>query len=510
MTSNTHGDRLLWLWLALFAGLGVVAGGRWAIPVAAWLVGVFGVRFYRNYRRPIMGYLWVMAAMVAGGSVAWWGATFISNPAWEFAFMALMAPIAMLPFAVDRWVVRRFRRGGVAPFWTTLALPLASTAAALLLVGKSPAGTFGAEAYSQFGWEPVMQLASVTGIWGFTFLIAWFASVVNFAWEAGFAWRRIARGVVTYATVLALVVGFGVSRLWLAPEADESVRVVGLVSETPLADLGEIIDEPSFAAESAAFRQGYLDRTVAAAQRGADIVVWPEGAGLGDESAVAALLAAGSELAAEHGIHLVMPTVVVPADGEGIGANEVRIIRPDGTVGLTHEKYGGNVERLFGERGAAELASVETRHGTLSAIICWDADYPDTVTQAGRMDVDLLFVVSNDWLEVRDIHAEMAVFRAVENGTTVFRAGGSGVSLVADPYGRVLEWADTFDGEYELDALVPLNRTSTLYPHLRDAFGWAAVAGFIVLLAAAWYFGRTHPEPAEPEPSPEPLATVGA
>lgn len=140
--------------------------------------------------------------------------------------------------------------------------------------------------------------------------------------------------------------------------------------------------------------------------------------------------------------------------------------------------------------GPGKLQVLETPYGALSAIICWDADYPDVVSQTGRDDVDLLFVSSNDWDEIENIHARMAVFRAVENGVPLVRQDGTGVSLVADAYGRELSDVDKSDGVLEQDVLVPLNATGTLYPDIRDTFGLAAVLGFVAIVIVTLLKGR--------------------
>ncbi len=172
----------------------------------------------------------------------------------------------------------------------------------------------------------------------------------------------------------------------------------------------------------------------------------------------------------------------------------LHIIDPQGEIALTHVKYGGtDFAVMLGQRDPVprELQALETPLGTLSGIVCWDADYPDTVRQAGRLGIDLLFVPSNDWYELRDVHAQMAVFRAVENGVSIVRQTSNGVSLTADAYGRVLSYADTFQGELEQDLLVPLNATETLYPRIGDAVGWAALLLTALLVMATWIKGRS-------------------
>ncbi len=506
MMQDTRPDQRerFWGWLALFAGFGFFATGRWAVPIAAWLVAIFGIRFFRNYPRAVRGYFLMAAASFVSG-FAWWGATPIEdNPAGELVFLATAALTAPLVFLVDRWVVSRFRRGRRAPFWTTLAFPLVATAGAFVFLGLSPVGTFGADAYTQYGWEPVMQLVSVTGLWGLTFLMAWFASVANYAWESDFVWRKYARGAVAYGIVLILVLGFGFGRLWLSPDAEAEVHVVGITSAADLVRLVDSRDEPTFDAAVAEVHREYLSRTANAAARGAEIVVWPEVAGLGYADQVASLIDNAAELAAAHGIYLVMPTLVMAEGDEVWGDNEVRIFTPEGQIGLTHVKYGGDTAKIYGGDGAKELQTLDTPFGTLSAIICWDADYPNVVSQAGRKEIDLLIVSARDWAPIKDIHAQMAVFRAVENGVPLVRQTSNGVSLAADAYGRELSYVDNFRGVFEQDVIVPLNATTTIYPQIRDTFGWLSVLAFVTLaigtLAKGRYSKRRQREPALHEP----------
>ena len=79
-------------------------------------------------------------------------------------------------------------------------------------------------AYTQHDNLPLMQLASVTGIFGIAFLIAWFASVVNWAWHHDFAWYAIRGGALLYAGVFSLVMLAGATRLALGASEAKSIR----------------------------------------------------------------------------------------------------------------------------------------------------------------------------------------------------------------------------------------------------------------------------------------------
>ena len=93
----------------------------------------------------------------------------------------------------------------------TLVYPIAATALDFFSSNGSPFGTFGAGAYSQRDFLPVMQIASFTGLWGITFIMSWFASLVNYIWENGFKLNRLALTSAGLAVLVGLLLWFGVN-----------------------------------------------------------------------------------------------------------------------------------------------------------------------------------------------------------------------------------------------------------------------------------------------------------
>ena len=76
-----------------------------------------------------------------------------------------------------------------------------------------------------------MQLASVTGMIGITFLMGWAASVANWLWENQRDMTKVRRGVGIFGAVLAVVLIFGYARLNLSPSHDieNTMRVAGII-----------------------------------------------------------------------------------------------------------------------------------------------------------------------------------------------------------------------------------------------------------------------------------------
>ena len=472
------------LWLGLYAVLSLFSIGKYAFPLAAWFAPIFALHVTRQ-RKPLQGALLVALAGYLPALLSFKGATIAAfiHPAADYVFFLVTVLLGSLPYLVDRIVVGWTEdENGRSPFWATLVFPLAATALDYLATGSSAIGTFGASGYSQFGLGPVMQLATLTGIWGLTFVTSWFASAVAWAWSRDFAWRAVRRGAIAVGLVMAVLLGYGGVRLLLNRTPADTVTVGGYSGDASIGALIETLEtsEAAFTDAVIPFHQDYLAQTRQLADQGAQIVLWSEGAGLGLEPQVQALVAEGAALADELDIYLAMPTFTLYPGEDRKPENVMVIADPSGELVLEHVKYGGS-EFEGSLPGPQELQTVETPYGTLSGVICWDADFPAVVAQAGRRGVDLLLIPSHDWFELRNIHAEMAVFRAVENATAVFRQTSHGVSLTSDALGRVRHRQDTFEGQNVQLVEVPLHPGRTLYPILGDWAGIASPFGLIVV-----------------------------
>jgi apolipoprotein N-acyltransferase len=467
-----------YLFLLLAFALNFVAlGGKWNVPIAAWIVPVFALRFYRQSEKPWLDFLLLWLATSIPLIVSWNGATFFPRLG-EIGFFLAIAPVTLLAVVIDRYYHVRFP----AAAWTLLIFPIALTALDFFSASGSPFGTFGASAYTQRGFLPVMQIASVTGLWGITFVMSLFATVVNRFWDGNpspLAW--------TLAGSLVLILSLSLGRTLLPAQPAQTAVIAGfsLPDGTLSTSLNQFND-----GDEAGFRQAMdelhtaeLNQIRALAQDGANIVVIQEGGVIGTTDQIETMIRNAGTLAKEENIYIVLPTFDI---GQTPPVNSVRILDPHGDVVLHHIKYGGNMfEGTL--KGNQILQTVDTPYGKLSAVICWDADFPNIVKQTGAQDVDLLIIPSQDWLGVRDIHSSMATFRAVENGMTVFRQTGQGVSLVSTAYGKVLNRVDSFEepaGDFVSVQKVstPIGSVNTLYPKLGDILGNLMLLGLLGLL----------------------------
>jgi len=478
---------LRYLWLILATVIGFFVGGKWNIPFLAWIAPIFLIRFFRDSEKAGRNFLLMWLAYTVVGFVSWSGATALSqiSPVAEPILFLITTLISLLPYVVDRIYYRRF----ASSFWLTLVFPVVFTAVDFFSTNGSPFGSFGAASYSQSGFTSAMQVASVTGLWGIPFMIGWFVSLVNYVWESGFKFTRLA---LTSFGLLALILGLGFSRTLINSQPEQTAVVAGF--SLPDGKFREVIVKLQ-SGDEAGFRQivdelhtEQLNQIRAMAQQGADIVSLQEGAGIGMTDQVEKLIADTSVVAQEEDIYVILPTVDLEKSPP---ENVVHIIDSNGDVAMSHVKYGGSMfEGSLPGNGV--LQSVDTPYGKLSAVICWDADFPDVVQQVGEQNVDLLFVPSNDWLEIKDIHHSMAAFRAVENGVSIFRQTGQGISSARDIYGREINHVDTFaentTGFTGIQMVeMPIGSVNTPYTSLGDIFGNIMLVGFVGLLIGLFF-----------------------
>jgi apolipoprotein N-acyltransferase len=390
-----------------------------------------------------------------------------------------------LPYLADRLLAYQLKG-----FAATLVFPLAVTGMDFISVTTSPMGSIGAQAYAQHGNLAFLQVLSITGRWGITFLVNWFGAVVNWAWERSFDWPKIRRGLALYAGVMLLVMLFGGARLAYAPAPTGTVRVHGITEvdmQVTLLELNQAKqnDWQAYRKMTADLYERYFEGTIREAKAGAQLVLWPELAAWVASEDEAAFTARGRQIAREEGIYLAMPMGTVHVGDNRPWENKLIVVDPAGQIVLEHYKYGGQTIEGF-KPGDGVLRTAQTPFGTLSGLICWDTDFPSTVRQAGRNGTDILLSPSKDYRGIDPIHARMAVFRAIENGVSVVRQADNGLAVVADPYGRILAAVDHFTASERVTvAQVPANGgVFTLYPVIGDLFGWLAIVG--LALAALW------------------------
>jgi apolipoprotein N-acyltransferase len=483
----TSGTARTGSWIALIVAMILLpfANGAHAIALAAWLAPLFLLRFARAHRI-IVGFPLVLVVQIAALAFQYRG--MVPFPTAIYVTVIITYGVLFtLPYLGDRLLSHR-----LSGFSGTLVFPLILTSIEYL-ISLGPFGSWFGTAYSQYGNLALLQILSVTGLWGVTFLIGWTASAGNAVWEEWTISRRVPRAAVICALVVIFTLLAGGARLALFPPTGKTVRVAGLsridinlhpvpkVVERFFRHLPLAPDEIATIRESsAAVDNDLLNRSEREAKAGARIIFWGEANAPVLKEDENDLIRRGGLLAQRNGIYLGMLLASWHLETTPPLENKIVLVQPDGTPAWEFFKArpvpGG--EAAISIRGDGKLRALDTPYGRLSSVICFDADFPQLLGQAGRLGTDLMLDPSNDWKAIDPWHTRMASFRAIEQGFNLVRHTSQGLSAAFDYQGRQLASMDHYvTTDRVLVAQVPTRGTRTVYGLFGDWFAWACLVG---------------------------------
>jgi apolipoprotein N-acyltransferase len=132
--------------------------------------------------------------------------------------------------------------------------------------------------------------------------------------------------------------------------------------------------------------------------------------------------------------------------------------------------------------GKGGISILDISYGRVASVICADLDYPSLIRQAGICNADLLLIPAQDWAAADPLHTHMAVFRAIENGTSMIKGTGGGLSIAVDPYGRIINTLDYFKStQTKMISCLSRQGVVTMYSKIGDTLAWFCIGGFFIM-----------------------------
>ena len=472
----------------------------------------------------------------------WLGIPFGPAAGW----LALGAYLALYP-AVWVWLMTRFAPetwsqraawallGGIA--WVGLEMVVAR------LFSGFPWNPLGA---SQYKLTPLIQVASITGVYGVSFLVVW-TSLSLFS--AARAMLRVphlrsiwAGELILPLLVVAIIFNLGLRLLRNIPEAPEKTIRVALVQpsipQTLIWDAGS--SDERFA--------GLLKLSRQAVSLRVDLLIWPE-------AAVPKLLRydrptfdAVTGLARENKIWMIIgaddaePRQGAEGKGENEFSNSSFLISPDGKL---MERYRKRNLVIFGEyiplaRWLPFLKWFTPIEGgftpgdrvvpfempnlgaTTAVLICFEDVFPWCARDAASTNTQFLVNLTNDgWFgegAAQWQHAISGLFRAVENRVALVRSCNNGLTCWIDAHGRIRQILRNEAGSPYAPGVMhfelPLKNNDqpgqrTFYNQHGDLFGGMcfAVTALLIVLKL-WPEGRKRAPRKSPENLPRKLISL--
>jgi apolipoprotein N-acyltransferase len=367
-------------------------------------------------------------------------------------------------------------------------------------------------AYTQVWTPAVAEVATVTGMWGVSFLL-----VAANACLVELLAARYARGRLSAAAPsrLALAASTGIGFALLVPVQLEPARSSdgnGHTLRAAVVQSGVWERETGSRGRERVLAE-YRRLTEALAGAAPRLVAWPESAAPGPIPGDLGLANSLIQVARRSGAHLLVGASGADKSRPGgtpvaaEPANTAFLFAPDGRLVDRYDKirllpFNEYVPLRHLVPWPASLASErpDARPGSRATVfdlhaarfgvlICWENLFPDVFRRQAAEDIDFVVSLTNESFVpgrmAREQFLAFNAFRAIENRIPVLRAAATGVSAMIAPNGRVIarlrdERGDDVDAHGTLVADIPLGRARTFYTRHGDWF-----VAVLALLAAA-------------------------
>jgi apolipoprotein N-acyltransferase len=368
---------------------------------------------------------------------------------------------------------------------------------------------------SQYRMLPIIQIASLTGIYGVSFLVVW-TSVSLGAAGLALVCQPTSQSVWAAAGVpllVAVIAGsYGAAKVSSMPKPARQMTVAMVQPGIPQTEIWD-------ASQDKARFQSVLDLSSQALTENPQLLLWPESA---VPDLTPEIQQAIGQLVRQHKIWLVFCAGTDEPSTAGVDQyfNSALLCNPDGQLeGIYHKRrlvifgeyiplvrwlpflkwltpIGGEItpgDRLVD----FDLKNVPAK---ISPLICFEDTFAQEAREHVKPDTDFLVNLTDDgWFghgAEQWQQAATAVFRAIENGVPILRCTNDGLTCWADAQGRLRQILNVDGNVYApgyIIAQIPLrapdDRSQTLYNRLGDWFP-ALCCGLSLLSLAGAFLSR--------------------
>lgn len=349
------------------------------------------------------------------------------------------------------------------PKYAIFIFPIFFTTFEWVLIKFSPDGTAASIAYSQSDLLALVQIASVTGILGITFIVTFIPSVLALSWHHYKETNKLLSTTIPSFIFIVLVFLFGIVRISSSPEKNSTT--VGLV----------VLNENTHSINSVDFQneiqhiKNYAQEITELAKQGARLVVLPERAININEDIDTISINILSETAKQHHITIVTGYTNFK---KGRVRNASLVIDTSGKIVLDYDKV--HLVKVLEDRftSGSEIGLFKFNDLQAGTAICKDLDFPEYVRKYGTNKAIFLCIPAWDFVKDDWLHSRMAILRGVENGFSEIRTARQGRLTISDYYGKVNAEANSSMGQKNtLIGQVSLIRINTIYAQYGDWFG---------------------------------------
>lgn len=382
---------------------------------------------------------------------------------------------------------------------------------------------WGSMGYSQWNNLPAIQIASITGVHGVSFIVVLFNAAVADIIRSCLVWKKQPQDhdssptshqsksvlgfrfshLISIVVVIACIV-YGAHTMSKPVDSDSNIKIALVPGNIPQIEKWDRTYWPQIF-------EKYMRLVKDADAEEPDIIILPETALRGEVFAFEgnSYMKQLKQILAEHEIYLLTGTFYYTPEqkvynsvfllsprSEKLGSYSKIHLVPFGEYVPITRHLPNFIQLPTGfESGKSidlfPIPQVENRQ--MGVVICFESVFPDLFRKFVKKGASVMGILTNDaWFDgtaAPEQHLAMTPFRAVENRTAVFRCANGGISCIIDALGRTVTTPiSASDKESFLVARIPLSdHGGTVYTRYGD---WFPALCFVVSALLILYYHR--------------------
>lgn len=469
--------------------------GLWFLHWVAWIPFLWAIHAQNGKRNLLLSFI---GGTVSNGLIFYWVIKLLPNftnisMSVSIILVFLLCGYLSLVWVVLAWLIPKFSHR-FPETWIWMAPPLL-VALEFIFPQLFPY----MQGVSHYQVIPIIQLSSVTGVYGVSFLI-FLANCVLFRLIRGFRDERkiIFKPLFILFLILASVLLYGYSRMSLY----QSYRSSGKILKTGLIQ-ANLTPEKVQAIGFDQVWKIYRELSREAVEKGSDWIVWSEGEFLIPLDTPAAEISL-TNLSRKLGCPVLLGGYGEKIVGNRyVSLNSAIHVDPDTGMG---QRYDKQILVPFGEYMPFEeyLSFIYSKINWTSRfypgsesvvqplqgipygfLICYEAIYPSLARKAVRRGARLLVNITYDgWFGRTSApyqHLMLAAIRSAENGIPMVRLSATGITTTVDALGRMKPLSTLYKRQVLVHPVTMVHLPS-VYSRIGDVFAWLCLVLIVLVV----------------------------
>ena len=327
---------------------------------------------------------------------------------------------------------------------------------------------------------PILQIISLFGTFFLSFIIALFASILDYSIEIYQKEKKVSKFIHYYIFINIIIYLYG-GILLLIPYNNETFRAV---SVRGISQLYFVKKENDIRPLDIYYE--YINETLSKAKSiNADFISYAERAFAFKEEDSEKFIKKVLEMIKYYKINTLLSLDIRYKKPEIRSKQNMNMyIQSNGEIIYNYTKHNLIPFVEFDYFPSKEpLKVLNTNFGKLSTVICYDINYPIFINSLSRKNLDILIVPSWDYPGVAEFQSKEARYKAIEGGFNLIKNTANGVVIASDYKGRILNY---FSGkncqDYFIVSELYKHGIVTLYSYIGQWFNFIYLIGIIIVI----------------------------